>query len=123
MPVRPPSQNIRLAAGVPEGWEPARLNYHGLDGFNRVELIRQSQPVMTILDNPLLVTGRYKYGRTLAFTGFTPEYVETRANRGSSRIPLSIGLGVWIRPQGTIAFLALYEDDCYGYWSGAGNTI
>jgi hypothetical protein len=76
----PPNQNIRLASGAPEGWEPATLNDHGLDGFNRVELMRESQPVMTILDNPLLVTGRFKNGRTLAFTGFTPEYVETRAS-------------------------------------------
>jgi uncharacterized membrane protein len=42
--------------------------------------MRESQPVMTILDNPLLVTGRFKNGRTLAFTGFTPKYVETRAS-------------------------------------------
>lgn len=35
---------------------------------------------MTILDQPLLVTGRFKSGRTLAFTGFTPEYVETHAD-------------------------------------------
>ena len=80
MQVHPPSQNIRLASGAPEGWEPATLEDHGLDGFNRVELIRESQPVMTILDQPLLVTGRFKSGRTLAFTGFTPEYVETHAD-------------------------------------------
>jgi beta-mannosidase len=82
----PPSQNIRLASGAPEGWEPATLNDHGLDGFNRVELIPESQPVMTILDSPLLVTGRFKNGRTLAFTGFTPEYVETRASWGNNAV-------------------------------------
>jgi beta-mannosidase len=86
MQIHPPSQNIRLASGAAEEWESATLNDHGLDGFNRVELMPESQAVMTIMDKPLLVTGRFKNGRTLAFTGFTPEYVETRASWNNNAI-------------------------------------
>jgi hypothetical protein len=38
------------------------------------------------MDKPLLVTGRFKSGRTLAFTGFTPEYVEARASWNNNAI-------------------------------------
>lgn len=44
----------------------------GLEGFNRTEPRAGSRVLITIAGDPLLVTGRYGLGRTVAYTGFTP---------------------------------------------------
>ena len=80
MQTRPPIRDARLAPGAPAEWDPAELNEHGVEGFNRVEVKADSEELMTISGNPLLVIGRYGEGRTAAFMGFTPEYVERRSD-------------------------------------------
>jgi beta-mannosidase len=79
-PNHAPAQEIRLAPGADPEWSAADWDGYELDGFNCVRLKPDSQNVMTIMGKPLLVTGRYGQGRTVAFMGFTPEYVETQAS-------------------------------------------
>jgi beta-mannosidase len=59
-------------AGVdsPEGLE--LLRRYGLVGFNQVTARPGSHTELSIAGEPLLVTGAYGAGRTVAFTGFTP---------------------------------------------------
>ena len=57
------------------GWDASLLKRYGVAGFNEVELKAGSTQLLTISGRPLLVEGRYGQGRTLVFTGFTPEYV------------------------------------------------
>jgi len=79
MQARPPIRDARLAPGASGEWDPAELNEHGVEGFNQVEVKADSEELMTISGNPLLVMGRYGEGRTAAFMGFTPDYVERRS--------------------------------------------
>ena len=62
----------RAEAG--QGWDESRLRQYGVPGFNKVELKPDSQEVMSIVGEPLLVLGHYGQGRTVAFTGFTPAF-------------------------------------------------
>jgi hypothetical protein len=45
----------------------------GLAGYNRTEVRAGSRVLITVAGDPLLVTGSYGLGRTVAYTGFTPE--------------------------------------------------
>ena len=76
-------EEVRLAPGAGQEWEAAEWNGYELDGFNRVRLKPGSQQTLTIMGNPLLVTGHFGEARTVAFMGFTPEYVETQASWNS----------------------------------------
>ena len=58
------------AAGA--GWTNPGFEDYGLSGFNEVKLNPESRQILTIQGRPLLVTGRFGQGRTVAFTGFTP---------------------------------------------------
>ncbi len=62
------------AAGGGNSTDTSLLQHYGLPGFNLVTAKSGSRVVMTIYGSPLLVTGRYGQGRTVAFTGFTPAY-------------------------------------------------
>ncbi len=77
------SPEVQLAPGAGSEWAAADWTGYELDGFNRVRLKPDSKQALTIMGNPLLVTGRYGEGRTVAFMGFTPEYVETLASWNS----------------------------------------
>jgi beta-mannosidase len=55
-------------------WTDAGLEKYGLPGYNQVEPKPQSKVELTVEGHPLLVTGRYGKGRTVAFTGFTPSW-------------------------------------------------
>jgi beta-mannosidase len=48
------------------------FHHYGITGFNRVNARAGSQTVLTISGQPLLVSGAYGAGKTVAFTGFTP---------------------------------------------------
>jgi beta-mannosidase len=48
------------------------LRHYGLLGFNRVTSRPASHTLLSIASQPLLTTGSYGQGKTVAFTGFTP---------------------------------------------------
>ncbi len=73
-------RDIEVSEGAGEGWSSTALKEYGLPGFNQVQLKPDSKQVLTVSGAPLLVTGQYGQGRTVAFTGFTPEYIEKRAD-------------------------------------------
>jgi beta-mannosidase len=50
------------------------LQHYGLRAFHQVNPKPDSQTLLTIHDQPLLVTGRFGQGHTVSFTGFTPAY-------------------------------------------------
>ncbi|MGC2404687.1 MAG: glutamine amidotransferase, partial [Acidobacteriaceae bacterium] len=79
-------QEIRLAPGGDSMWDAAAWSGYELDGFNRVRVKPESKQVLAIMSSPLLVTGHYGQGRTVAFMGFTPEYVETVASWNSDLV-------------------------------------
>ncbi len=49
------------------------LQHYGVPGFNQVATKLGSKTQLSIAGLPLLITGTYGAGRTVAFTGFTPE--------------------------------------------------
>jgi len=75
----PPMKDIQRAADADLAWSDGGLSEYGLSGFNDTQTKSGSQEVLTIRGRPLLVTGRYGQGRTVAFTGFTPSYTERQA--------------------------------------------
>jgi hypothetical protein len=77
-PARVMEIEARPQAG--EGWSETGLRDYGLEGFNRVQLKEEAREILTVSGHPLLVTGQYGRGRTIAFTGFTPPYFERRAD-------------------------------------------
>jgi len=74
-----PLRNIRLAPGAPAEWTVPGWNEEGLPGMNRVEVKDGATAVVTMENFPLVVTGRYGTGHTVAFTGFTPKWSERRS--------------------------------------------
>jgi beta-mannosidase len=62
--VSPDPPSLKALAG--------ELNQIGLAGFNRTQPRAGSRVLITVAGDPLLVTGNYGLGRTVAFTGFTP---------------------------------------------------
>ena len=69
-------KDIGVAALGGKGWNDFGLKDYGLSGFNDVDLKPGSLQILTISGRPLLVTGKFGQGRTVAFTGFTPAYTE-----------------------------------------------
>jgi beta-mannosidase len=74
-----PVLNIQLASHAPSEWEIPGWNEGGLPGFNRVLLKEDGKQLVTIEGHPLVVTGQFGKGRTVAFTGFTPTWKERRS--------------------------------------------
>ena len=87
------------AAGVSESLE--LLRHYGLLGFNYVAARAGSHTELSISGQPLLVTGAYGTGKTVAFTGFTP------AASDASGFP--IDQYMIAEPQGRALFV-LYAD-------------
>ncbi|MCL2659485.1 MAG: glutamine amidotransferase [Acidobacteriaceae bacterium] len=63
------SKDLRVFAS---GWTDAGLKQMGVASFNEVETKPGSDVVMKFMDWPLLVTGLYGKGHTVAFMGYTP---------------------------------------------------
>ena len=74
-----PLRDIEISEGAGQEWRDTALKDYGLPGFNQVQMKPDSRQVLTISGAPLLAIGQYGQGRTVAFTGFTPEYTERRA--------------------------------------------
>lgn len=55
-----------------QGWTDTGIRAAGINGFNEVEAREGTETVMKVDGWPLLVTGRYGAGRTVAFMGSTP---------------------------------------------------
>ena len=78
-PVFEPFKTIHETAVAGEGWSDLGFAGPGIEGFNDVDLLPGSRELMTISGRPLLVTGVYGQGRTVAFTGYTPAYTLQKA--------------------------------------------
>ncbi len=63
------SKDVRVFT---KGWTDSGLKWIGIENYNEVEAKPDSDIIMKFEDWPLLVTGHYGKGRTLAFMGFTP---------------------------------------------------
>jgi hypothetical protein len=75
-----PVKDIGVFASAGEGWNDFGLRDYGVAGFNDVDLKPGSLQILTISGRPLLVTGQFGQGRTVAFTGFTPAYAEKKSS-------------------------------------------
>ena len=60
-------------------WSDGGISTFGVPGFNKTKLKPGAQQLLTVNGWPLVVVGEYGRGRTVAFTGFTPEYRQDRA--------------------------------------------
>jgi beta-mannosidase len=56
------------------GWGDMGFATYGIPGFNDVDTRPESRELLTISGRPLLVSGDYGRGHTVAFTGYTPAY-------------------------------------------------
>jgi hypothetical protein len=65
---------IREIQVADAAWTDAGIKEFGVPGFNEVDLKPEAKVVMTVEGWPLLITGQYGKGRTVAFTGFTPSW-------------------------------------------------
>jgi beta-mannosidase len=65
---------IHEIAAADPAWTDAGLNEFGVEGYNQVDALPEGKVELTIEGHPLLATGRYGQGRTVAFTGFTPSW-------------------------------------------------
>src|SRR5581483_3906094 len=74
-----PVKEIEAVETAGEGWGDFGFKEYGIAGFNDVDLKPGSRLMMTISGRPLLVTGQFGKGRTVAFTGFTPPYAEKKS--------------------------------------------
>lgn len=63
------SKDVRVFAN---GWTDSGLKDTGIENFNEVETKPGSRLIMKFKDWPLLVTGAYGQGHTVAFMGYTP---------------------------------------------------
>ncbi len=75
-----PIKDIAVADAGKEGWSDFGLKGLGLAGFNDVDLKPGSRQLVTVSGRPLLATGQFGKGTTLAFTGFTPAYKEQKSS-------------------------------------------
>ena len=65
---------IKEIRSVDPAWSDAGLNDIGIEGYNQVDPRPESKVELTVEGAPLLVTGQYGQGKTVAFTGFTPSW-------------------------------------------------
>ena len=63
------SKDVRVFAN---GWTDSGLKDIGIENFNEVKTKEGSDVIMKFKDWPLLVTGTYGSGHTVAFMGYTP---------------------------------------------------
>jgi beta-mannosidase len=63
------SKDVRVFA---KGWTDSGLKEIGIQNFNEVAVKEGSDVIMKFTDWPLLVTGQYGKGSTVAFMGYTP---------------------------------------------------
>ena len=75
-----PIKDIAAVESAGEGWSDLGLKQYGLAGFNDVDLKPGSRQVLTVSGRPLLVIGQLGKGTTMAFTGFTPAYMEKKSS-------------------------------------------
>ena len=100
-----PIRDIRVAPSRTADWQVSGLEAVGLPGFNRVEMKPESEQVMSIAGSPLVVLGRFGRGRTVAYTGFTLEYLERRADWDSKILfPYLLDQDFAIRPEAVAHF-------------------
>jgi hypothetical protein len=98
-------KDVRVFA---QGWTDAGLKQSGVQNFNEVEAKEGSEVIMKFLDWPLLVTGHYGQGRSVAFMGYTPTE--------SALSP------TWLSLYGQMLVAALGENPDYRYAAvGAGD--
>ncbi len=83
-PLFEPFKTIGVTDAAGEGWNDLGFAKYGIGGFNDVDLRPGSRELMTISGRPLLVTGDYGAGHTVAFTGYTPSYTLKKAFWDSS---------------------------------------
>lgn len=74
-------RDIELTSPNDSGWGLQGLREEGLPGFNEVKMKVDGQLLIKVFGRPLLVTGKFGSGRTVAFTGFTPLYIEQKDSR------------------------------------------
>lgn len=72
-------KDIQVAGDAGHGWSDTEWKLYGLPGFNNVELKPGSRQLLTVSGRPLLITGQYGKGKTVAFTGFTPVYADKKS--------------------------------------------
>jgi hypothetical protein len=77
-------KNVGVTNAAGAGWNDLGFAKFGIGGFNDVDLRPGSRELMTISGRPLLVTGDYGKGHTVAFTGYTPSYTLKKAFWDSS---------------------------------------
>ena len=77
-------KNVGVTNAAGAGWSDLGFAKFGIGGFNDVDLRSGSRELMTISGRPLLVTGDYGKGHTVAFTGYTPSYTMKKAFWDSS---------------------------------------
>ena len=68
------ASRIHEIAAVDPAWNDAGLNEYGVEGYNRWTPNRRARLRSPSKGHPLLATGRYGQGRTVAFAGFTPSW-------------------------------------------------
>jgi hypothetical protein len=73
-----PIKNIVAGPHATQKWQDLRIRSQGIPGFNEVRLKPGSLEYLTVSGRPLVASGRYGKGRTVAFTGFTPAYVQPK---------------------------------------------
>ncbi|MEW5980067.1 MAG: sugar-binding domain-containing protein [Acidobacteriota bacterium] len=76
-----PIREIEPVSQGDSGWGEQGFQKEGLPGFNEVETKPDGRLLLRISGHPLLATGQFGAGRTVAFTGFTPRYLEQRDHR------------------------------------------
>lgn len=67
-----PIKDVRVLKDASNAWSDSGWKNIGLPGFNDTALKPGAREILSIDNRPLLATGRYGQGRTVAFTGFTP---------------------------------------------------
>jgi hypothetical protein len=75
-----PLKNIQLSSQSTANWQDFELKDFGVAGFNLLKLKAGSDQIFSICGRPLLVSGQYGKGRTIAFSGFTPALEERHAD-------------------------------------------
>jgi hypothetical protein len=105
-----PIKNIRLANEARPDWSDGGLSAFGVPGFNEAKAKPGTQEIMSVDGHPLLVVGRYGKGRTVAFTGFTPAYLEEHAYWDPKiTYPYWVDQELYQRPE-TRAYLTLFTE-------------
>ena len=99
------SKDVQVLA---QGWTDAGLKELGVQSFNEVQTKPGSSVIMKFGDWPLLVTGHYGQGRTVAFMGYTPTDEDVKPT--------------WMALYGQMLMGARGENPQYRYAAAAGGT-